>query len=203
MTNVQTSGGWVKWEDGETKNVRILSASPVSLLVHWFNGRTIPCSGPGCSMCTMGDRPKQRWSVQVQYDGDTMTWEMANMTWRTVEAISQELGGIHNLALKVIRNGTGRATRYTIIPLADQSQVDNTSDLAARVKYAKDLATTLGYDPAKALKDYLETASDDIKNADAFTQVNGFIEMLECAADAAEAASRKEEQPEADLLDMF
>jgi len=111
---------WLKWTDGETKRVKIVSAEPVQKLIHWVGGRSLDCHGSLCQVCKMGDRPSVRWSVETYESGQGMTWEMANMVWLNLLAIAENQKGLAGLILDVVRKGTGRETRYTLIPVGKE-----------------------------------------------------------------------------------
>jgi len=58
-------GDYMKWTDGQTHDVQIMSASATSDLGHWVGGRRVLCTGAQCSNCMAGDKPSERWSLDV------------------------------------------------------------------------------------------------------------------------------------------
>ncbi len=106
---------WLKWTDGETKRVKIISTEPFQKVIHWVGGRSMDCHGSLCQMCKLGDRSAVRWSVETVTDGEGMTWEMANMVWKDLAVIAENQKGLAGVVLDVIRKGMARETRYTLI----------------------------------------------------------------------------------------
>ncbi len=118
-------GGWLNWNDGETKELIVINDQPVKHVIHWVQGKGQPCTGPGCGACNLGIRASQRFTVMTLYDGEQSRWEMALLTWRDLAVIAEMQGTLRGLRLRVHRSGTGRNTRYTLIAdgIADESEL--------------------------------------------------------------------------------
>jgi len=169
----------MKWSDGETHDVQIMSASATSDLGHWVGGRRVLCTGTKCSNCMAGDKPSERWSLDVLYDGKTLTWEMANLTFAALEDIAEMVGHLYRLWVKVKRTGTGRNTRYTIIPLAEPPPEEKAKDAAAQAEYIKTSLAALDRDPKQTLAEFLAQAPSHIVNGSPQQQMDAFLEYVE------------------------
>ena len=197
-----TIGNWIHFDDGETKEFSVLSGNPRPHQVHWIGGQGADCTGPGCSICAMGTRPSMRWSVDVIYQAERRTWEMANLTWETLSTIASTMGGLAGLRLKVVRTGLGRNTRYTIVPLgrgaipalastatqaplpqAPQGTAAQTpapgDDDRARAEYAKQMAAMLGSNTQTLLAEWRANAGEAAKSASTSQQIALFCDWLE------------------------
>ncbi len=123
---------FVKWDDGEIKELVILNDQPITYTLHWISGQPEPCKGPGCGACQMGIRPSRRYVVWVQTGNDQLLWEMAMLTWRDLATIAEMQGALRGLHLRVKRTGTGRDTRYTLVPigLVGESELPDEPELS-------------------------------------------------------------------------
>lgn len=198
---------WLKWNDGETKDIFVLEDHCHQNVVHWVRGRGIDCHGPGCRLCDLGDRPSVRWATEVMCDGQQYTWEMSNTVHNQLMAAAQVLGGLLGLHLTVTRSGTGLDTQYTLVPIERDETVEpatpaaggsttpqavhhaatNNDRLRAQIArdpqgaaaYAKELCATLELEPKEALQDFLNADGRAYANADAITQLAAFTKHLE------------------------
>jgi len=107
---------WLKWTDGQTHDITILSSAPVESFVHWTASGSMPCAGPNCQYCAVAGRPRHRWAVEVRTQDQQFTWEMSNTVYTNLCAISHKLKAFAGLQISVTRNGTGLQTTYLLIP---------------------------------------------------------------------------------------
>lgn len=191
---------WLKWNDGETHELMITSHNPEQMRVHWTGSGYEPCVGPGCPWCMNGNKAKTRWSVDVICQDVELVWEMANLTYQDLQAIAQQYGGIHHLSLRVSRRGTGRQTRYTLIPLGTPTQEPQAGsptpqpqapapqqgptpqangNLQEMMAYARDLCTVAGKQPKAELHRWLQTDGMEYADRKAKEQLPAWIAWLE------------------------
>lgn len=213
---------WLKWNDGETHEIMITSHQAEQMRVHWTGSQYEPCTGPQCPWCRNGNKAKTRWSVDVICQDIELTWEMANLTYQDLQAIAQQFGGIHHLRLRVSRRGTGRNTRYTLIPLgsptaqpqqapatpqtqapaaAPTQQQGPPQDLGGQMQYFKDLCAQAGLDPKAQFQAFLQSDGIDYADRTAQEQLPAVIEWLEAKTNGDDTAENHfETQSLADLL---
>lgn len=172
-------GDFIKWTDGQARDVQIMSASATSTLGHWVSGKRVQCTGQSCANCMAGDRASERWSLDVLCEGKTLTWEMANATFALLEDIAEMVGHLYRLWVKVKRSGTGINTRYTIIPLAQPPEEDRAKDAGAQAEYIKKTLEALDKDPKETLAEFLAEAPTHIVNAGSQQQLDAFLEYVD------------------------
>jgi hypothetical protein len=111
-------GDFLKWADGETKTVEILSDQPIYHELHWVNGQAQPHTPRDCQHCRAGTKVSQRYLVKATSNGQEVEWEMSGMTFEDVAVAAQRVGYLNGLRLEVTRKGKERQTRYKVFLLS-------------------------------------------------------------------------------------
>jgi acyl transferase domain-containing protein len=133
-------GEYLKWKDGESKELVVLSEYPFQRRRHWVNNQSQDCAGEDCQFCKAGVRVNLRWTVQVKVGEEELSWDMSNAVCNQLETVAEALGALQNLRVRVIRKGTGTGTRYTIIPMPGALPgMGEHPDRAGQEKYIRDL----------------------------------------------------------------
>lgn len=141
----QQSGTWLRWTSGESKEFQIASVSATRQVRHWIGNSSQDCTGHGCALCAAGARQQIRWTVDCLLGGAPVLWEMSNQVFTMLEDVAEATGTLLGLNVKVIRSGTGRQTRYTIVPLGSSPvEAPSDFDLTGAISYTKTLCTQLG-----------------------------------------------------------
>ena len=175
-----TASNFVKLEAGEVMDLTCLSAEPVKEVTHWIGGRSRGCTGPQCPFCLAGDRPRTRWTVEVETPEGKRTWDLSNTTMIALEDVATQVGTLQGLRVRVTRQGTGYSTSYLIAPLGDPVAVapQQPDDVAAMTGYIKTLCANVGLNPRDEVVAFLQ-AHPDLQDAGATAQLNAFIDHLE------------------------
>ena len=173
------AGTFVRLEAGEVMDLTVLSAEPVKDVTHWVGGRSQACTGPQCPFCLAGDRPRTRWSVEVETPEGKRTWDLSNTAMIALENAATTVGTLQGLRVRVTRQGTGYATTYLIAPLGDPVAVapQQPDEVAAMTDYIKTLCANVGLNPRDEVVAFLR-AHPELQDADATAQLNAFIDHL-------------------------
>jgi len=178
-----TEGSFLKWQAAETKTLTITSEHATQVWQHWIDNRSVPCTGEDCVHCENGRARTGRWRLEVLVDGEPATWEMANRVFANVEDVAEMQDTLAGLVLKVVRQGTGRQTRYTVVPMGVGDTITKAeTDTKTRLAYAGELCKTLD---VNAKETYSEWKGDDASRLRGLSQdeiVNEFITYLEARA---------------------
>ena len=148
--NLQTGGNGeltktLKLKAGQNQ-VRLVS-NPYECQVHWEDTvdgthKRIVCNGQGCLICNAGHTPQKRFQVLVidRNDGEVKILEGGNAIFNQIKtyAMDPDYGDPRNYDIKITKNGSGRDTRYTVVPSpkqfplsdAEQKKVSETKTLA-------------------------------------------------------------------------
>jgi len=104
---------------------------------------------------------------------------MANMTFATLENIAEMVGHLDGLTLRVRRDGSGKNTRYTMvpstIPLASESPTDQPGEIAARIRQ---LCDKHSIEPKKELAAFLDNEDPSVRASSALDQLLAFEQHL-------------------------
>lgn len=122
---------YTKLEAGST-TIRILDKEPYSFWSHWFNKQqtSVTCLGKGCPVCDVIAAQKANPDMEKKY---TNSHRHAIRVWNyktnQMEVMIQgknffsqlltfhrEIGDLTTYDIKVIKNGSGKDTTYTLIP---------------------------------------------------------------------------------------
>jgi hypothetical protein len=122
---------FLKLQPGENK-VRI-AGKPSMISVHWEkttdgSTRKVICPGSGCPLCAEGQAPSKRYQVKVidRVDGEVKILESGPMIFNQVKAYAMDpdYGDPTKYDIKIRRDGTGRDTRYTLMPAPRKSELN-------------------------------------------------------------------------------
>lgn len=117
-------GNFLKLKAGEKTMLHVLSEEPTSFFQHFFQSinRGATCPGQDCPACASGQKEfrKRAQHVFVVYDykdKQVKLWAMGNETAEQVKNVydtyDSSLAGVD---LQVTRTGTGRDTKYGVVP---------------------------------------------------------------------------------------
>jgi len=119
---------------------------------------------------------------------------MANLTFAALEDIAQMVGHLYRLWVRVKRTGTGRQTRYTIIPLAQPPEQEVARDAAAQAEYIKTTLEALGKDPKETLAEFLAQAPSHIVHGSPHQQLDAFLEYVDGLEEPIPSEAEAEEE---------
>lgn len=117
MTQGQQQNQWLKLEDGQSAKLTILDDQPDIHTLHWVAGQAKTHEESNCPWCREGVRASVRYTVPIQSELGAEIWEMAELTWKDLKAVFKAVGYSTGMQMQLSRRGTGRATRYTLVPL--------------------------------------------------------------------------------------
>lgn len=141
-------GEYLRLADGDDVTLTVLSEYPLERRRHWVNNQSQDCTGEGCLLCATGIKTSLRWTVQVQARDGEKVWELSNAVCNQLETIAQALGALQNLRVRVIRQGTGKRTRYTLLPITPMTPgMETHPDRAGQELYIADLCKQWQLDP--------------------------------------------------------
>lgn len=119
---IKSNSKFLKIESGTPHDIRLLSETPSSKVIHGFGKDAAVCGGEGCAECAAGEESKQRFAAEV-YDFLTkkaMTWEFGAAIAKQLKAIDTTLGEegrkITEVDLKVEATGSNMNKKYTVTP---------------------------------------------------------------------------------------
>ena len=159
-TDSDNKVNFVKFTAGSPVTMRIVDEDLITRWVHWDNvkKRSFTCLGEGCPACEINkqmteagvEKSKLRFGNSKKH-----TTHIINRDTNQLELLEQSDGFFKNIStlidngygdptgydIKVIRMGTGKDTKYSLIPSpptpmgdADKALMDNKQDLADRLK---------------------------------------------------------------------
>lgn len=122
---------YTKLETGAT-TIRILDNEPYSFWSHWFNKQqtSVTCLGKGCPVCDVIAAQKANPDMEKKYtNSQRHAIRVWNYKTNQMEVMIQgknffsqlltfhrEIGDITTYDIKVVKNGSGKDTSYTLIP---------------------------------------------------------------------------------------
>ena len=175
-TGSDQGGNWCRWDSDETKTLTIKSKSANQRRVHWIGGNSSDCTGPQCSFCLAGDKAKVRWCIDVDSASGPQIWEMANLTFASLEEIAEMMGFLQNLTVRVKRSGIGKNTRYTIVPAATQTKPAAAPDEALTLRSEiMTLCAANGIDARAELKVFMSGDDPALAMAPPLVQLKSFL----------------------------
>lgn len=119
--DVKENSEFMKLKAGEVVAFNILSRKPVKSLIHWENKKKIECTTDSCEQCQKGNKPKQRWVIDVwdRKENVVKKLEFGASIASQMKAISEVLTEngqtIHDVDLRVKTSGSGLETEYNVI----------------------------------------------------------------------------------------
>ena len=121
---------YTKFEKGAT-NIRILDDEPFSFWSHWLQKQqtSITCPGKGCPICNVIAQAKankqeqkynstQRHAIRIwNYKTNQMEVMIQGRTFfSNLLMLHREIGDITTYDIKVVKNGEGKETTYSLLP---------------------------------------------------------------------------------------
>lgn len=120
---IEESGDFLKLKAGEPIKFHILSESPSKEVVHWINKKKEKCQGKFCEHCQGGNKPKQRWTVDV-WDRKTLAIKklefgpMIAGQLKSIDKMMKENGQtIKDTDIRIETTGSDLETEYNSLPV--------------------------------------------------------------------------------------
>ena len=132
---IETSGKYLKIKSGESADIHILSEVPSMQKNHGYGKSKVTCTGKGCSSCAAGDRPRQRWTVNVwdRREECVKLFEFGAMVASQIKAIAEMLKmdghSIHSVDLRIRKDGAEEATKYMVMQKQAVGSIPDTIEL--------------------------------------------------------------------------
>lgn len=112
---------FLKLANGEPVDIRLLNEEPYMKLTHGFGpGQTTECQGDECPKCKEGSDVRQSWTTNV-YDwkeNRVKIWTYGVSVARKLKthamALSEEEKSLTAVDLRILKEGEGKETEYTI-----------------------------------------------------------------------------------------
>ena len=187
-------GNFLKWSDGETKELIVLSTEPVVRKIHWTQNHSADCTGATCALCAAGDKPKLRWTVHVEDLNGEHDWDIANQTCSDLETMAEMTGHLVGLVLRVKRTGAGRLTRYTLMPVqAPTSTAAAPVDYAAAKEEIVRICKASNVDPKAQYTRFVTEVRPDLVKADGIAILPAMLTWIRATLGAALAAAPAKE----------
>jgi hypothetical protein len=111
--NVDNSKGWLVLLPDETAHLRVDMSSAKRVVKHFDRGagRFYLHYEQTCVCCMDGIPKRVRYELRVIFDGMTWSWEVGKSVYRQLRKVA---GSDQTINIVVIRQGSGRETRYWI-----------------------------------------------------------------------------------------
>lgn len=175
-----SKGVFLKWEPGESKDLVILSEKGAESHMHWVEGESKDCEGEDCPLCDLGVRRTTRWEVLTRCQGEEVPWAMSNTTMYGVEDVAEMAGHLKDLRLRVTRHGTGRKTRYSVLPLIGQETTPSIeAEEQTLAQDIRDMCAGAGLDAKQELALFLSEVAPELKDAPQLSQIRGFYAYID------------------------
>jgi hypothetical protein len=109
---------WLVIRPGETVDLRVHLSSLERVIKHFDPKVSLfyLCHGQTCDLCMEGIPKRLRYQVLVRFDGLCRRWEFGKEIYRLLKKLA---GDDHAVDVVVIRQGSGRRTRYWIYPTVE------------------------------------------------------------------------------------
>lgn len=131
-TDIEVDGGsdYVKLTAGNVVTVHILSPTPDKKVIHWSDKKKVSCLGSkDCELCLQGDRPKQRWTIDVwdNKDQKVKKLEFGSMIAGQLRAIAEMLAEnqqtVHDVDIRIKTTGSALETEYNVLHVPMSSTI--------------------------------------------------------------------------------
>lgn len=142
-SNSQDKVDFYKIEPGSNNRFRI-AGKPGVIDIHWEKSidgmnKKILCSGPECPICKMNKAPQTRYQVLVidRKDNKIKVLEGGPTIFNQIKnyAKEEDYGDPTKYDFKINKEGTGRETKYTLMPSPKKSDyTDEEKELIANSK---------------------------------------------------------------------
>lgn len=156
MTDPQQQNQWLKLTDGQSVQLTILDNVPDVHVLHWVGGAAQPHEESNCPWCQEGVRASVRHTLPIASEVGAEIWEMADLTWKDLQAAFKAVGYSTGMQLQLSRRGTGRATRYTIVPLGHDPNAAQHAANQYKTKEPAPLGAGIGGQSAPAAVEYVD-----------------------------------------------
>lgn len=123
---------YTKFAEGVTL-IRVLDSEPYSFWSHWMQKQqtSVTCMGKNCPICEIIAKAKAN-NTPTQYNNSHRhAMRIWNYSTNKMEvmiqgkgfmsdllALHREIGDLRTYDIKIVRNGTGKETKYTVLPTA-------------------------------------------------------------------------------------
>jgi len=105
---------------------------------------------------------------------------MANLTFSGLEDVAEMVGFLKDLRVQVKRSGTGRQTRYSIIPVGTQTPPpEEPTDFSQLVDKIRSLCALAGMDAKQEINLFLTEVQPELKTKPADVQFRAFYEYID------------------------
>lgn len=134
--DIKEGGGqYLKISGGETADINILSPHPIKKVVHGLGKTTTNCLGDKCEHCQAGEKPRQRWIINVwdRKDKTVKLFEFGPMIAKQIkdnaEMLRDENKTVHEVDFRIKCTGSGMDTEYTVMrkelgePIPDSTEL--------------------------------------------------------------------------------
>lgn len=117
------SGDYIKLVAGNPVTLNILTRKPNKEIIHWENKKKTACLGDKCDMCAEGNKPKQRWVVDVydRKDSKVKKFEFGASIASQLKSIAEMMAEtgktIHGTDVRIKTEGSGLETAYSVLPV--------------------------------------------------------------------------------------
>jgi len=118
---IEGSSDYLKLTAGTVVTFNILTRSPSKEVIHWENKKKALCSGKDCDMCAEGNKPKQRWTIDVwdRKDFKVKKFEfgasIASQLKSIAEMMAESNQTIHDTDIRIKTEGSGIDTEYSVL----------------------------------------------------------------------------------------
>jgi hypothetical protein len=134
-SNEEGKLGFFKLEAGKTAIIRIVDDEPLTRWTHWINsaGRSVVCISEknGCPCCIANKEAKEAGLKDKPFSNSKKhtihiinkstnrleLLEQGNEFFETLLGYREAMGDLQGFDLKIIRTGTKKSTKYTIVPM--------------------------------------------------------------------------------------
>ena len=116
LTKKHASGKFGKLEDGASC-VGAFTGAPYAIETHWVGAASVRCTGDGCPMCRKGVPTKVRVRMNFfDFAQNAMKiWEGGPPFLRDLKVLKKKYG-LADMAFEITRQGTGKNTKYIMLP---------------------------------------------------------------------------------------
>lgn len=175
-----SKGTFLSWDAGESKDLVILSGKGAVSYTHWVGGEAKECEYEGCVLCEEGVRRTPRWTVLARCEGEEISWRMSNTTFFGVEDVAEMVGGLKNLRLRVTRHGTGKKTRYSVLPITGEEKApEKKRDIAWYAAEVKRLCALDNMDAKQELNLFLSKVEPKDLHLSPTERMRAFYEYID------------------------
>lgn len=123
---------FINFSPGKASTIRVIGDKPIQRWKHWvqMHSRSYICPGKGCPICEINNKAKAnggeaKYNNQYKHhilvvdkdDSKVKILENSSTFFGDLNTLRKEVGDLDTYDIKVIRNGKGRDTTYSLIPI--------------------------------------------------------------------------------------